>query len=193
MPVCDRKKENGVRKMEQTVFIEQVKKNLKSNAFFLNCKIPMGYTAGFPILQVRNGSLCVTFPYLRYKTTGVVDKTLVYPIRYMITMELPTEKIVLFEDLEYNEKFRNIDFRKPVGYFRHEEIRQYNKARYKALYDELMQEYDKVINSLIYCTDYSAEDEKRMKELLQLLVEPSLLAMYKALDNDFYNKYLAKG
>lgn len=50
-----------------------------------------------------------------------------------------------------------------------------------------------MINSLIYCTDYSAEDEKRMKELLQLLVEPSLLPMYKALDNDFYNKYLAKG
>lgn len=175
------------------VSIDQVKKNMKSNAFFLNCKIPMGYTAGFPILQIKNDSLCITFPYLRYQTTGVVDKTLVYPMRYLISMELPTEKIISFENLEYNEKFRNIDFRKPVGYFRHEEIRRFNKAEYKSLYDELMCEYDKVINSLIFGVDYGAEDEKRMKELLQLLVEPSLLPMYKALDNDFYNKYLAKG
>ena len=49
------------------VSIEQIKKNLKSNDFFLNCKIPLGYTAGFPILQIKNGSLCVTFPYVKYQ------------------------------------------------------------------------------------------------------------------------------
>ncbi len=179
--------------MNHTLSIEKVKKNIKSNAFFLNCKIPMGYTIGFPILMIKNGCLCLALPYLKYKTTGVVDKTLIYPIKYLITLELPTEKIVGFEDLEYNDKFANISFNKPVGYFRHEAIRRYNKSQYKSLYDELMQEYDKVINSLIGGLDYSDEDERRMRELLQLLVEPSLLPMYKAIDRDFYNKYLARG
>lgn len=179
--------------MEQIVSVDKVKKNLKSNGFFLNCKIPMGYTVGFPILQVRNGSLCILFPYLKYQTTGVVDKTLVFPVRYIITMELPTEKIVGFEDLEYNEKFKNVNFNKPVGYFRHDAIRHYDKSQYKSLYDQLMKEYDKVINYLINGTDYSDEDIKRMSELLQLLLEPSLIPMYKAIDKDFYNKYLVKG
>ena len=177
----------------QNVSINQIKKNLKSSDFFLNCKIPMGYTVGFPILQIKNGSLCVTFPYLRYQTTGEVDKTLVFPIRYGISLELPTEKIICFEKYEYRDEFCEIDFDKPVGYFRHDAIKQYNKMQYNDLYQELMKEYDKLINALLGNGAYSPSDEKRMAELLQILVEPSLLPMYGAIDLDFYNKYLAKG
>ncbi len=175
------------------ISIEQIKKNLKSDDFFLCCKIPMGYRNGFPVLQVKNGSLCVIFPYLKYQITGEVDKTLIYPIHYAITMELPTEKIIGFEDYEYNADFKNMDFDKPIGYFRHDAIRQYDKKQYAALYQELMEEYDRVIRSLLGNGAYHFKDEKRMSQLLKPLVEPSLLPMYKAIDIDFYNKYLEKG
>ena len=173
--------------------MEQIIRKLKTSEFFLQCKIPMGYSSGFPILQIKNGSLCVTMPYLKYQTTGEADKTLVFPIRYGISMELPTEKIIGFEDYEYKSSFANIDFDKPVGYFRHDAVRQYNKTQYKELRRELLGEYDKVANALLGNAPYSISDEKRMAELLQLLAEPSLLPFYRAIDTDFYNKYLVKG
>ncbi len=179
--------------MVRTVSIERIKKNLKTSGFFLNCKIPIGYTAGFPILQVRNESLCILFPYLKYQTTGEIDRTLVFPVRYGILMELPTEKIIGFEDYEYREIFKNIDFNKPVGFFRHDAVKKYNREQYKTLYDELMKEYDKVINALLGNGNYSFDDERRMRELLQILIEPSLLSVYQAIDMDFYYKYLSKG
>lgn len=179
--------------MIHTVLMEQIIKNLKKGEFLLQCKIPMGYSSGFPILQIKNGSLCVTVPYLKYQTTGEVDKTLVFPIRYGISLELPTEKIIGFEDYEYKSNFANIDFDKPVGYFRHDAVRKYNKTQYKELRRELMGEYDKVINALLGNASYGISDEKRMGELLQLLAEPSLLPFYRVIDSDFYNKYLAKG
>lgn len=179
--------------MEKKISITRIKKNLRASDFFLQCGLPMGYKAGFPILQIRNDSLCLLIPFLRYQTTGEVDKTRVYPIRYTITLELPTEKVVGFANLEYDPVFGSIDFDKPVGYFRHESIRQYDKAQYEALYEELMQEYEKVAEALLFGGAYGPEDEARMRELLQLLAEPSLLPVYRALDMDFYNKYLRKG
>lgn len=175
------------------ISMEQIMKNVKTSEFFLQCKIPMGYSSGFPILQIKNGSLCVTVPYLKYRTTGEVDKTLVYPIRYGISLELPTEKVIGFENYEYKSSFANIDFDKPVGYFRHDEIKQYNKTQYKELRRELMGEYDKVANALLGNTAYGSSDEKRMAELLQLMAEPSLRPFYRVIDTDFYNKYFVKG
>lgn len=179
--------------MEQIMTVEQIKKKLETSAFFLNCRIPMGYRTVFPILQIKNGSLCITFPYLKYQTTGEVDKTLVFPIKYGVSLELPTEKIIGFEDYEYNEKFENTDFDKPIGYFRHEAVKKYDKAEYDRLYHELTAEYDKVIHVLLAGGEYGFSDEKRMSELLQLLMEPFLLPIYQAVDINFYNKYLVKG
>ena len=51
--------------------------------------------------------------------------------------------------------------------------------------------YDKVANALLYDAPYTEEDDAKMRSLLQKLCEPSLLPFYKALDGDFYNKYLA--
>lgn len=173
--------------------IEQIQSNLKKNDFLLNCKIFMGYGFGIPILQIKNGCLCVCFPLLKYQTTGEVDKTLVFPVRYAITLELPTEKIVCFEDYEYKDVFKNIDFDRPIGFFRHDAIKTYNKQQYTALRKELTEEYDKVINAILGNEEYRISDEQRLRELLQLLLEPSLVPMYRAIDSDFYNKYLVKG
>lgn len=180
-------------KMKQVTMVEQMKNNLETSGFFLNCKIPMGYRTVFPILQIKNGSLCITFPYLNYQTTGEVDKTLVFPIKYAISLELPTEKITGFEDFEYNEKFETVDFDKPIGYFRHDAVKKYNRTEYDGLYHELMNEYDKVIHALLEGGAYGFSDEKRMSELLQLLVEPFLLPIYQTIDKSFYNKYFVKG
>ena len=173
------------------ISVKDILNQVKTSTFVLSCEMPLGYVTGMPILQIKNEQLCLLIPFMRYRVTGQVDKTLVFPIRYTVTMVLPEQKMVNFADLSFQSQYQNVDFNAPVGYFRHEAIQHLNKQEYMALRDELMTQYDKVIGTLLYNEAYSEEDEQRMRELLTMLTEPSLLPIYKALDESFYNKYLA--
>lgn len=177
--------------MENKICIKDILNGLKTDEFVLNSRLPSGYGYGYPILQVRNDYLCMVVPYLRYKTTGVVDRTLVFPIRNTFTISLPDKRFIGFEDLRYNPRFAKVDFSMPIGLFRHESIKNLSKKEYEAKREELYAQYDKLINALLFDGEYSEEDGESMKQLLKLLVEPSLYPIYKALDADFYNKYLA--
>lgn len=177
--------------MNNKIEVQELLNKFKRSNFWLGCRIPMGYTCGFPILEVRNDRLCITFPYLKYQMTGETDKTLVYPIRYVVTMVLPEEKPVDYKDLAYDDLFRKVDFKQPIGLFRHEAIKHIDKKEYEELRKELYSCYDKVIDALLNDAEYGEEDELRMRELLKMLVEPCQLPVYKALNEDFYYKYLA--
>ena len=177
--------------MDNRISIEKIIKEMKTSDFMLNCKMPMGYSAGLPVLQIRNGALCLMIPYLKYKITGEVDKTLVFPIRYTLVLELPEQNIVSFSDLAYNNQFESIDFSKPVGFFRHDSIKKLTKAEYQNTRHELLSLYNKLAEALVFDESFTDADDAKMRELLRLLVEPSLYPMYRALDADFYNKYLA--
>lgn len=176
--------------MENKINVAELVKELKESDFFMHAGIPLGYTAGLPILTIRNENLCLRIPYLRYKITGQEDKTLVYPVRYIIDVVLPEKQVVHFEDLAYHPSFRKVNFGKAVGLFRHDAIKHLNKEAYKQERLALMAEYDKVIDMLLNGAAYSVADEQRMCKLLRMLIEPSLLPIYHALDKDFYNKYI---
>lgn len=176
--------------MEKNISSAEIRKKIKSSLFVLNCEMQMGYSMGRPILQINNGSLCLLYPFIKYKKTGVVDRTEVYPVRYTVTAVLPSGKPVAYSNLEYDSRFEDVDFDVPVGYFRHEAIRQLKKTEYMELSEELDGLYDRVINMLLYDAPYSEEDEARMADLLTLLTEPGIKPFYERLDSDFYGKYL---
>lgn len=172
------------------ISVKEILNTLKSNEFVLNCQMPLSYVPGLPLLQIKNGNLCLMVPFLRYKVTGQPDKTLVYPIRYTVTFVLPEKQAVDFSDLKYNSRYSKVNFDAPVGLFRHEAVKHMSKQEYKQARTELLAHYDKVIDALLNDAPYTQEDEQAMASLLHTLVEPSLLPIYKALDEDFYNKYL---
>lgn len=176
--------------MENKCSVEKILKELKTSPLFLNLALPLGYTPGIPLLKVCNEQLCLQIPYLKYRVTGVVDKTLVYPIRYVLTLVLPEKKLVDFQDLSFQPQFQKVDFNAPVGLFRHEGVRHMNKAEYRQARKDLFAHYDKVIQALLYGAEYTPEEETQMRTLLRAMVEPSQLPIYRALDEDFYNKYL---
>ena len=177
--------------MNNTFSLEQFIKGLKTNDFILNCNMPLGYSAGIPLLKDCNGRLCVVIPYLRYKSTGKVDKTLIYPIRFAVTVEVPEGKIVGFSNLEYAKGYSKVKFDEPCGLFRHEAIQDLTKKQYNEKRKELLGMYDKLIAALMGEGDYTEEDETAMKSLLGTLLEPCLFGAYKALDKNFYNRFLA--
>ena len=176
--------------MENTISVSSILKELKTNDFVLHCAMPMGYVPGLPILQIKNEQLCLQIPFLKYRVTGEVDKTLVYPVRYTVTMVLPEKKIVAFRDLSLEPAFAAVDFSAPIGLFRHEAIRHLKKSEYNELREELFVQYDKVAAMLLFNAPYGEEDEEKMCGLIKQLIEPSLLPIYKSLDGDFFEKYL---
>ena len=176
--------------MDKKISIKTLLREVKTSPFLLYCELPMGYVEGLPVLQIRNGQLCLLIPFLKYQITGKADQTLVYPIRYTVTVLLPEGKVVGFQDLGIQPQFCNVDFNKPVGLFRHEAIKQWGKKEYNAKREELLGMYDKVANALLYGEAYTEEDEQEMRTLLQTMLEPSQMPIYKVLDEDFYEKYL---
>lgn len=176
--------------MEKVICVEKTLKRIKTCDFVLSCRMNEGYVYGYPILQVKNGSLCMLVPYLKYRVTGKPDGTLVYPIRYTVTLEIPEERFVGFSDFGYDERFADVNFNKAIGKFRHEAVKHLNKKEYEAKRSELFTYFDKLANSLVNGAEFTEEDDNKMREMLQMLVEPSLLPIYKVLDKDFYEKYL---
>ncbi len=176
--------------MENNISIVKLINNLKTSNFLLGCEMPLGYCPGLPTVQIKNDNVCVVIPYLRYKVTGVVDKTLVFPIRYVVCVKYPEGNVVQYSDLSVTSSCKKLDFTKPVGLFRHDSIKNLTKDTYNQKRKELMSLYDKLLSSLVNKTEFTTENENSMRTLLKLLVEPSLLPLYKAIDLQFYNKYL---
>lgn len=176
--------------MNKTISISNIIKSLKTNPFILNSGITMEYSEGIPVLGIKNGYLTLIVPYLKYKITGEVDKTLVYPVRYVVEISLPDQRIVRYEELTTNPAFEIIDFNQPIGLFRHKAIQHLDKKEYMEQRDSLYEQYDKVVASLLYDEPYSDVDDMQLHHLLNMLLEPSLRPIYQVLDQDFYNKYL---
>lgn len=171
---------------------EALIKKLKTHPFILNSCMPMGYVPGLPILCILNGNLCMKVPFLKYKVTGEVDKTFVYPTRYVATVIVPEGQIVSFEDLSLHEAFAQVSFSNPIGIFRHEAIKGLDKTAYNNLRSTLYGEYDKIVNSLTTGQAYMPDDEISFKKLFNTILEPSLRPFYRAINETFANKYITE-
>lgn len=154
--------------------------------------MPMGYVPGIPVLSVINDRLVAIVPYLRYKVTGVEDETLVFPIRYTVTYSLPDLAFVDFSDLMFDAKFGDVDFNKSIGKFRHQAIKDLDKNAYLELRTQTLLSLDKLAGMLLFDSPYSSADDVTLQKRMRRIVEPSLIKYYRAIEPDFYNKYLKK-
>lgn len=154
--------------------------------------IPMGYVPGIPMLTIKNDCLIAIVPFLRYKTTGEKDRTLVFPIRYVLEYSLPELTLVKFADLAVESNFSEVNFKKAIGFFRHEAIKNLDKNAYQELRQKTLSQFDKLCDMLINDKPYTENDEQELKKCLNLIVEPSLYGFYKTINIDFFNKYLMK-
>ncbi len=155
--------------------------------------IPMGYIPGMPILTIKNDQLVAAFPFLRYKITGEVDRTLVFPIKYVIEYLIPENQVVGFHDLSTDTDFADIKFNEFIGFFRHNAIKDLDKNAYSALKEETLNLYDKLVSFLLgESDDFSQNEENKLRNNLLKIIEPFIFNVYERLDKDFYNKYIQK-
>ena len=175
--------------MEKQITLKEFLGKLKRNETVLST-IPMGLVAGLPIVQIRNKEVCLIVPYFRFVGSREADKSLVYPIKYTVKVLWSSGRVVGMEDLEYNQMFSKVDFKKPIGKFRHEAIKQFNAGQYREKRSELFSMYDKLINHLQDDTEFTEEDEASFSDLLSIILEPSLVPIYKALDPKFTGRFI---
>lgn len=176
--------------MSNVIDIEKTIEKIRKSEFVHSAGMPMGYTCGYPLLAIKNNTLCLIIPFIKYKVTGVPDKTMVYPIRFTVTVSLPDESILGYQDLSIAPAFRNVDFNKPIGYFRHKSIMNLNKEEYFSEKKRLLGMYSAMASAVIGDGSFNDEDDREFCRLLNIMIEPSERKIYQVLDHDFYNKYL---
>lgn len=176
--------------MNKKFSISEFRKSLSKSDFLMQCKIPLGYSQGIPLLREVGGQVCLVIPFLKYKVTGKVDETLSYPIRYTISADATTGEIIGFENLQFNYLFQGIDFSAPVGKFRHETLKKYDKEACGKLFGELYHTYDRIIDAIRSGESHALEDEN-VRRLLAILLAPELRETYKLLDQAFFDRYVA--
>ena len=122
--------------------------------------------------------------------TGEIDKTRVYAPRFVVTVNMKNGNIIKYEDIMYDCRFEEVDFRKPIGLFRHSAIRHLKKNDYNKMCHELYNLLDELSESMAGKIEFDELDEIRLKKLFALLLEPSLKPFYHAIDKDFFETYL---
>ena len=169
---------------------EEILKNLKTNEFLLNSNIPMGYTPGIPMLSLCNGGPCLVIPFLKYQLTGEIDKTRVFAPRFVVTVVVNDGKVVKYEDLMYDSRFEEVDFRKPVGLFRHSSVRHLKKEDYNKMRNEIYALLDALSDSMIGKMEFDEMDAMKLNKLFSVLLEPSMKPFYHAIDKTFFETYI---
>ncbi|MCR4784266.1 MAG: hypothetical protein K6A35_07080 [bacterium] len=170
--------------------VAEIWQNLHKTPFYRQCSIPLGYTAGLPILRFSERGAALDLPFLRYQMTGTVDKTLVFPPRYIFTAELPSGRIVTFRDLIWEEAFNSTNFAEPVGLFRHEAVRHMGAHLYRRKRLELLELCDKIVQSVRNGQEPPAKEREALRRLYGIMLEPFLKPFYKLIAPAFADAYL---
>lgn len=153
--------------------------------------VPLGLGQGFPMLDIVGNRLLVTVFYYRV-IPRKDDKTLIMPPEYVLSFDYPSGKLARFEAVRMSPRGKGLDFERPVGTFRHDAIKNLDRAAYQAKKDELLALLDKLIANLGGEGEFTDDDERQLAELYQLLTEPSLHPVYRSCAPAFFSRFIGE-
>lgn len=191
--------------------IKEFLMSLNKNDFVKACGIPLGYKVGYPMIQKRAEKVYITLPYRKYKKTNQPNKFTVMPIEYVISFELrgarevpqawkqvvSEDKLcvqaipVAFTKLAATKEWAEFPFAKPIGVFPHNALKQTDAFELRKNRDRVYEAYDIMINDMLGIESASGADKMEFNQLLGEMIEPGLKPMYRLLDKDFYEQFLA--
>lgn len=172
------------------VLIEDFLKRINTSTV-VRSNIPMGLGMGFPMLNIVGDNLLVSVFYYR-SILRPEDQTLLMPPEYQISVDYPSGKLVSFRNLRLDSGYRNLNFDKPAGTFRHEAIKGLDRAEYKQKKQELFSLMDKLVAFLGEEGEFGSEEEIELSQLFSMLAEPPLYSFYQAMAPQFYQRFIRK-
>lgn len=164
--------------------IEQLIKYIRKTSLYRQV-VPMEAAAGWPIPMLKGGEAYVILPFYGVFVGGK-GKTFIYPPLCTITVKWSNRTIVEYVNLRYKNSLPDSKWNEIAGTFPHEAVSKMTVREYKSVKKELMELYDIMLENLNKEEIFSVQKETRFKELLKILMEPSLLPFYKSLNRDFF-------
>ncbi|MCH5211614.1 MAG: hypothetical protein J1G06_01225 [Oscillospiraceae bacterium] len=168
----------------ENISIKKIIKEFNSGEF-RRSSIPLEVVSGWPCLSRLGKTLCLTIPYFSRK--AVDKKAALYPIYCSVTIPLGNpEKIVDYTLYPIQKEWKDVDYKKPVGYFKHEALNDVaTKGEYTALRDELYGYIDEMAKSIINGKPF--EQAEAASKLFSKLMEPGLYPYYLRINKKFYS------
>ncbi len=152
--------------------------------------IPAELASGWPCIRKIKGKLCVVIPY--FNRMPAENRYALYPIYCSVTVlwKAP-EKLLDFTIYHTMKEWEDVDYSKPVGYFKHKELEDVKtREEYIALCDKLYEYYDEMILAVLENRVF--EGEEKMTQLFSNLMEPSMYPFYEKINKKFYSNFYRK-
>lgn len=149
--------------------------------------IPAELASGWPCLRKVRGKLYVVIPYFSRMPTE--NGYALYPIYCSVTVlwKAP-EKMFDFTVYPMQEDWADVDYSKPVGFFKHKALEDVRtRDEYIALCDRLYGCYDEMVLAVSGNQPFTGEE--KMAELFSKLMEPSLYPFYEKINRKFYSNF----
>lgn len=149
--------------------------------------IPQNLFSGWPCIHTVGKTLCMTIPY--YSRSATCEKIALYPIYCSVTFPVTNpDRLMDFTVYPYQKTWSDIDFTKPVGYFKHPALNDVTtKTEYKELCMRLYGYFDKMVLAVMNKKPF--DEEQEMIELFSKLMEPGLYPQYLRLNKKFYTHF----
>lgn len=147
--------------------------------------IPQELVSGWPCIHKAGRTLCITIPY--YTRLAAQERIALFPIYCAVTYPLGNHERLMDFTIYPNQKdWRDVDYTKPVGYFRHAALADVKtKGEYQALCRELYAYYDEMVASILAGKPF--ENEEKMSVLFTKLMEPGQYPQYLRINKKFYS------
>lgn len=150
-----------------------------------NRMVPQEVVAGWPCIRQIGKTLCLTIPYYRRQVGR--GKTALYPLYCSVTFPVKNPgRLLDFTIYPLQREWTNLDYSKPVGYFRHEALKDVTtREEYDGLCQKLYGYYDRMIEAVLEKRPF--EEEGEMRELFSELMEPGQYPAYLKINKKFYS------
>jgi hypothetical protein len=167
---------------------EQLIKAIRKTPIFRQ-NIPMEAPIALPIPLRKEGKLYLILPC--YGALAKVNGEIpLYPPFATITVDWSTQTPVEYINLRLSNPAPELQWEEQVGTFPHDAIKNMKVKEYLKIRRELLGMYDEMFENLSAGNSFSQEWTERFRELLRILIEPSLEPYYRVLGSKFFGHFL---
>ena len=169
---------------------EELLQNIRQTPLFRQL-IPQEAGIGLPIPLRKQGKVYAILPCFGF-TPSEKGKTAIFPPFAIITIDWQNQIPVEYVNLRFRYPETEFKWDAQVGIFPHPSVAEMTIGEYKEKRREVLVMYDKMFENLESDASFSSEWINEFSELLNTLIEPSLVPYYRIFGSKFCERFLAK-
>ena len=146
---------------------------------------PLEAVPSLPIPEIIKNRTYLSIFFFIGKRLNRKEKMKLYRPIVKFTIDVNSSKVASYINYSVLDEFPESDWKKPIGEFPHDNISKMTLKEYKQSKDELIQDYDKVINEL-KSKGHDQSIRKEFREKFYHICEPGLIPFMEKAGGDFF-------